>query len=116
MLRHTSGIICLSIVGERLDELDVPMMVAENTDVRRTAFTVSIDAAVGTTTGISAADRARTIQVVLDPESTRGPARPGHMYPLRYEPGGVLKRTGHTEAAVDLAVLAGRTRPAFSPR
>jgi 3,4-dihydroxy 2-butanone 4-phosphate synthase / GTP cyclohydrolase II len=109
MLRHTSGIICLSIVGERLDELDVPMMVARNTDVRRTAFTVSIDAAVGITTGISAADRARTIQVVLDPESRpEDLARPGHMYPLRYEPGGVLKRTGHTEAAVDLAVLAGR--------
>jgi 3,4-dihydroxy 2-butanone 4-phosphate synthase / GTP cyclohydrolase II len=109
MLRHTSGIICLSIVGERLDELDVPMMVARNTDIRRTAFTVSIDAAVGTTTGISAADRARTIQVVLDPESKpEDLSRPGHMYPLRYEPGGVLKRTGHTEAAVDLAVLAGR--------
>jgi 3,4-dihydroxy 2-butanone 4-phosphate synthase / GTP cyclohydrolase II len=109
MLRHTSGIICLSIVGERLDELDVPMMVARNTDIRRTAFTVSIDAAVGTTTGISAADRARTIQVVLDPQSKpEDLARPGHMYPLRYEPGGVLKRTGHTEAAVDLAVLAGR--------
>lgn len=109
MLRHTSGIICLPIVGERLDELDLPMMVAKNTDVRRTAFTVSIDAASGTTTGISAADRCRTIAAVLDPES--GPddlARPGHMYPLRYEPGGVMKRAGHTEAAVDVARLAGK--------
>lgn len=109
MLRHTSGIICLPIVGERLDELDLPMMVAKNTDVRRTAFTVSIDAASGTTTGISASDRCRTIAAVLDPAS--GPddlARPGHMYPLRYEPGGVMKRAGHTEAAVDVARLAGK--------
>ncbi len=109
MLRHTSGIICLSVMGERLDELDIPMMVARNTDVRRTAFTVSIDAAKGTTTGISAADRCRTIEAVLDPETKpEDLARPGHLYPLRYEPGGVLKRTGHTEAAADLAELAGR--------
>ena len=109
MLRHTSGIICLPIVGERLDDLELPMMVAKNTDVRRTAFTVSIDAAVGTTTGISASDRALTIQTVLDPNTKpEDLARPGHMYPLRYEPGGVLKRTGHTEAAVDLAKLAGK--------
>ena len=109
MLRHTSGIICLSVMGERLDELEIPMMVARNTDVRRTAFTVSIDAATGTTTGISAADRCRTIEAVLDPETKpEDLARPGHLYPLRYEPGGVLKRTGHTEAAVDLAELAGR--------
>ena len=109
MLRHTSGIICLPVVGERLDELDLPMMVAQNTDVRRTAFTVSIDAAEGTTTGISAADRCRTIQAVIDGETRpEDLARPGHMYPLRYEPGGVLKRAGHTEAAVDLAQLAGR--------
>jgi 3,4-dihydroxy 2-butanone 4-phosphate synthase/GTP cyclohydrolase II len=109
MLRHTSGIICLPVVGERLDELDLPMMVARNTDVRRTAFTVSIDAREGTTTGISASDRWRTIQTVLDPRTKpHDLARPGHMYPLRYEPGGVLKRAGHTEAAVDLARLAGR--------
>lgn len=109
MLRHTSGIICLSVPGERLDELDIPMMVARNTDVRRTAFTVSIDATEGTTTGISAADRARTIAAVLDSDTRpEDLARPGHLYPLRYEPGGVLKRTGHTEAAVDLARLAGR--------
>jgi 3,4-dihydroxy 2-butanone 4-phosphate synthase/GTP cyclohydrolase II len=109
MLRHTSGIICLSVTGERLDELDLPMMVARNTDLRRTAFTVSIDAREGTTTGISAADRWRTIQAVLD-AGTRPQdlARPGHLYPLRYEPGGVLKRAGHTETAVDLAQLSGR--------
>ncbi len=108
MLRYTSGIICLPIVGERLDELELPMMVANNTDVRRTAFTVSIDATVGTTTGISSADRCRTIEAMVNPESKPEDfSRPGHMYPLRYEPGGVLKRAGHTEAAVDLAELAG---------
>lgn len=108
LLRHSSGIICLPIEGERLDDLEVPMMVARNTDVRRTAFTVSIDAADGTTTGISAADRTRTVLAVLDPETRpEDLARPGHMYPLRYEPGGVLKRAGHTEAGVDLARLAG---------
>ena len=108
MLRHTSGIVCVSMLGERLDELDLPMMVAKNTDVRRTAFTVSVDARQGTTTGISGADRARTIAALIDPlTSPEDLARPGHMYPLRYEPGGVLKRAGHTEAAVDMAVLAG---------
>jgi 3,4-dihydroxy 2-butanone 4-phosphate synthase / GTP cyclohydrolase II len=109
MLRYTSGIICLPVVGERLDELELPMMVAKNTDVRRTAFTISIDAAQGTTTGISAADRCRTIHAVIDPETRPDDlSRPGHMYPLRYDPGGVLKRAGHTEAAVDLAQLAGK--------
>jgi 3,4-dihydroxy 2-butanone 4-phosphate synthase/GTP cyclohydrolase II len=109
MLRHTSGIICLSVPGERLDELEIPMMVARNTDARRTAFTVSVDAVEGTTTGISAADRCRTIEAVLDPVTLpEDLARPGHLYPLRYDPGGVLKRTGHTEAAVDLAKLSGR--------
>jgi len=109
MLRYTSGIICMPVIGERLDELELPMMVAKNTDVRRTAFTVSIDAAHGTTTGISAADRCRTIHAVIDPATKPSDlARPGHMYPLRYEPGGVLKRAGHTEAAVDLAELAGK--------
>ena len=108
LLRHTSGIICLPIVGSRLDELELPMMVAKNTDVRRTAFTVSIDARHGTTTGISATDRTNTVKAVLDPATTPDDlARPGHMYPLRYEPGGVLKRAGHTEAGVDLAELAG---------
>jgi 3,4-dihydroxy 2-butanone 4-phosphate synthase/GTP cyclohydrolase II len=109
MLRHTSGIICIPLHGERLDELELPMMVAKNTDVRRTAFTISIDAAEGTTTGISAADRSRTIHTLIDPATTPDDlSRPGHMYPLRYEPGGVLKRAGHTEAAIDLVELAGR--------
>jgi len=109
MLRYTSGIICLPVIGERLDELELPMMVAKNTDVRRTAFTISIDAAHGTTTGISAADRCRTVLAVIDPGTRPDDlARPGHMYPLRYEPGGVLKRAGHTEAAVDLAEMAGK--------
>jgi 3,4-dihydroxy 2-butanone 4-phosphate synthase/GTP cyclohydrolase II len=108
VLRHSSGIICLPVEGERLDQLEVPMMVARNTDIRRTAFTVSIDVAEGTTTGISAADRTRTVLAVLDPDTRpEDLARPGHMYPLRYEPGGVLKRAGHTEAGVDLARLAG---------
>jgi 3,4-dihydroxy 2-butanone 4-phosphate synthase/GTP cyclohydrolase II len=108
VLRHSSGIICLPIEGERLDQLEVPMMVARNTDIRRTAFTVSIDVAEGRTTGISAADRTRTVLAVLDPDTRpEDLARPGHMYPLRYEPGGVLKRAGHTEAGVDLARLAG---------
>ena len=109
MLRHTSGIICMSVTGERLDELDLPMMVTKNTDLRRTAFTVSIDAKDGTTTGISAADRTRTILTMIDPQTKpEDLSRPGHMYPLRYEPGGVLKRAGHTEAGVDLAEAAGR--------
>ena len=108
MVRHTSGVVCMPVVGERLDELNIPMMVADSTDTQRTAFTVSIDSARGTTTGISAADRAATIRSVIDP--TTSPAdlvRPGHVFPLRYREGGVLKRAGHTEAAVDLARLAG---------
>src|SRR5512132_2928373 len=108
-VRHTSGVICTPMLGERLDELDLPLMVAANTAPYRTAFTVSVDARAGTTTGISAADRATTIQALIDP-ATR-PAdlvRPGHIFPLRYREGGVLKRAGHTEAAVDLARLAGR--------
>lgn len=109
VVRHSSGIICMPVIGERLDELELPMMVSKNTDVRRTAFTVSIDATDGTTTGISGADRAKTVLAVLDEETKPDDlARPGHMYPLRYEPGGVLKRAGHTEAGVDLARLAGK--------
>ncbi|MCZ7526075.1 MAG: bifunctional 3,4-dihydroxy-2-butanone-4-phosphate synthase/GTP cyclohydrolase II [Acidimicrobiia bacterium] len=108
MVRHTSGVICLPIVGERLDELQLPLMVADNTEGQRTAFTVSVDAKRGTTTGISAADRAATVLALID--HSIGPedlARPGHIFPLRYREGGVLKRAGHTEAAVDLARLAG---------
>lgn len=108
MIRHTSGIICLPIIGERLDELDLQLMVRVNTDLRRTAFTESVDARMGTTTGISAHDRTRTVHAVLDPSTRSNDLnRPGHIFPLRYEPGGVLKRAGHTEAAVDLARLAG---------
>jgi 3,4-dihydroxy 2-butanone 4-phosphate synthase/GTP cyclohydrolase II len=108
MVRHTSGLICLPALGERLDELQIPLMVVNNTDARHTAFTVSVDYGPGTTTGISAADRAATVAALIDP--TVAPdhfTRPGHVFPLRFQPGGVLRRAGHTEAAVDLAVLAG---------
>jgi 3,4-dihydroxy 2-butanone 4-phosphate synthase/GTP cyclohydrolase II len=108
MVRHTSGVICMPVVGERLDELQVPMMVADSTDIQRTAFTISVDATHGTTTGISAADRSATILAMIDPETKPADlVRPGHVFPLRYREGGVLKRAGHTEAAVDLARLAG---------
>ncbi|HSR45882.1 MAG TPA: bifunctional 3,4-dihydroxy-2-butanone-4-phosphate synthase/GTP cyclohydrolase II [Acidimicrobiia bacterium] len=108
MIRHTSGIICLPALGERLDELRIPMMVADNTDRRRTAFTISIDYHHGTTTGISPGDRTATIKAVVDPDTQPDDlSRPGHVFPLRYRPGGVLVRAGHTEAAVDLARLAG---------
>jgi 3,4-dihydroxy 2-butanone 4-phosphate synthase/GTP cyclohydrolase II len=110
MVRHTSGLICLPMMGERLDELGLPLMVMENTDTHKTAFTVSIDLAEGTTTGISASDRAKTIRAAADPARKAGDFnRPGHVFPLRYQPGGVLVRPGHTEAAVDLARLAGLT-------
>jgi 3,4-dihydroxy 2-butanone 4-phosphate synthase/GTP cyclohydrolase II len=108
MVRYTSGLICLATPGERLDELELPLMVLENTERHQTAFTVSIDCAIGTTTGISAEDRARTIRAVVDP--TVRPSdfhRPGHIFPLRYQEGGVLARAGHTEAAVDLARMGG---------
>jgi 3,4-dihydroxy 2-butanone 4-phosphate synthase / GTP cyclohydrolase II len=108
IVRHSSGVICAPVVGERLDELHIPLMVAANTDQQRTAFTVSVDARRGVTTGISASDRATTIRALVDrttkPEDI---SRPGHIFPLRYREGGVLKRAGHTEAAVDLARLAG---------
>ncbi len=104
------GLICLAMTGERLDQLDLPLMVTNNTDSNQTAFTVSIDAspAVGVTTGISAEDRARTIQVAIHPNTQPSDLRrPGHIFPIRAREGGVLKRAGHTEAAVDLARLAG---------
>ncbi len=107
-VRHTSGVICMPMEGERLDALDLPLMVASNSESHRTAFTVSVDYRYGTSTGISAADRAATIRALADP--TANPedfARPGHIFPLRYQPGGVLRRAGHTEAAVDLARMAG---------
>ncbi|MGH9037345.1 MAG: bifunctional 3,4-dihydroxy-2-butanone-4-phosphate synthase/GTP cyclohydrolase II [Acidimicrobiia bacterium] len=108
MVRHTSGVICMPVVGTRLDDLRIPLMVADNTESQRTAFTVSVDAKANTTTGISAADRAATIRALIDPTSSPEDFnRPGHIFPLRYREGGVLKRAGHTEAAVDLARLAG---------
>jgi 3,4-dihydroxy 2-butanone 4-phosphate synthase/GTP cyclohydrolase II len=109
-VRHTSGVICVPLTGERLDELDIPLMVRDlsNTEAQRTAFTYSVDYRHGTTTGISAADRATTIQSLIDPATRPGDlARPGHIFPLRYSEGGSLKRAGHTEAAVDLARMAG---------
>jgi 3,4-dihydroxy 2-butanone 4-phosphate synthase/GTP cyclohydrolase II len=103
-------VICAPLTGERLDELDIPLMVHNNTESHRTAFTYSVDYVHGTSTGISAADRSATIRALIDP-STRPAdfARPGHIFPLRYSEGGVLKRAGHTEAAVDLSRLAGLT-------
>ena len=109
MIRHTSGVICLPLEGERCDELQLPLMVSNNTEIQRTAFTVSVDARDGIATGISAADRSTTVATLIDPASKPDSlARPGHIFPLRYREGGVLKRAGHTEAAVDLARLAGR--------
>ena len=108
MAKHGRGLICMPMLGERLDELQVSMMVSDNTAPLGTAFTVSVDARRGVTTGTSAYDRAVTIRTVVDP-STRPEdlTRPGHIFPLRAMPGGVLRRAGHTEAAVDLARLAG---------
>ena len=110
MAVEARGLICLAMTGERLDALDLPLMVTNNTDSNQTAFTVSIDAAprLGVSTGISAEDRARTIQVAINPATVaKDLVRPGHIFPLRAREGGVLKRAGHTEAAVDLARLAG---------
>jgi 3,4-dihydroxy 2-butanone 4-phosphate synthase/GTP cyclohydrolase II len=108
IVRHTSGVICMPVTGDRLDELQIPLMVASNTDHQRTAFTVSVDARTDVTTGISAADRATTIRTITDPSTQpEDLSRPGHIFPLRYREGGVLKRAGHTEASVDLARLAG---------
>ncbi len=107
-LNHTSGVICMPMVGERLDELDLPPMVIVNTESNRTAFTVSVDGRTGTTTGISAADRAATIAALIDPATRPNDlARPGHVFPLRAREGGVLNRAGHTEATVDLCRMAG---------
>ena len=107
MIRHTTGILCLSMQGNRLDQLHLPPMVRENTDRKQTAFTISVDSRHGITTGVSAADRTKTILTLIDPNTTpEDLCRPGHIFPLRYESGGVLKRAGHTEAAVDLMSLA----------
>jgi 3,4-dihydroxy 2-butanone 4-phosphate synthase/GTP cyclohydrolase II len=108
MVRHTSGVVCVALTGARCDALELPLMVPANTERHRTAFTHTVDLAAGTTTGISAADRSATIRALAD-ERVHGAAfhRPGHVFPLRARDGGVLRRAGHTEAAVDLARLAG---------
>jgi 3,4-dihydroxy 2-butanone 4-phosphate synthase/GTP cyclohydrolase II len=108
MTKHGRGLVCLPVVGERLDKLQLPLMVDENTCKFGTAFTVSVDAKQGTTTGISAADRAQTVKTVIDPATQPDDlVRPGHIFPLRAREGGVLVRAGQTEAIVDLARLAG---------
>ncbi|WP_432479105.1 bifunctional 3,4-dihydroxy-2-butanone-4-phosphate synthase/GTP cyclohydrolase II [Nocardioides sp. GXQ0305] len=109
-IRHSSGVICVPMPAEMLDRLEIPLMTPHNKDRLRTAYTISVDARDGVTTGISAADRAHTARVLAD--SATEPweiTRPGHVFPLRYREGGVLARRGHTEAAVDLARLAGLT-------
>jgi 3,4-dihydroxy 2-butanone 4-phosphate synthase / GTP cyclohydrolase II len=108
MIRYTSGVICVPLPGAELDRLHLPLMTSQNTEHMRTAFTLSVDAREGVTTGISAVDRATTIARLVDPATTAQElVRPGHVFPLRYAEGGVLRRPGHTEAAVDLARLAG---------
>ncbi len=107
-LAHTSGVICVPLLPERADALELPLMVTENTESQRTAFTVSVDYGHGTTTGISAEDRTSTIHALIDPHTRPLELnRPGHIFPLRYRPGGVLKRAGHTEATVDFVSAAG---------
>ena len=108
MTKHARGLICLPIIGQRLDELGIPLMVGDNTSRFSTAFTVSIEAKRRVSTGISAADRAETVKTVVNPATkAEDLARPGHMFPLRAREGGVLVRAGHTEAIVDLVKLAG---------
>ncbi|MDV4157219.1 MULTISPECIES: 3,4-dihydroxy-2-butanone-4-phosphate synthase [Rhizobium] len=109
MMTHARGLVCIAMQCERLDALDIPLMVPNNTESHKTAFTVSVDYLKGTTTGISAADRAATVSALVDDRAKPADfARPGHIFPLRANPRGVLGRPGHTEAAVDLARLAGR--------
>ena len=110
MATEGRGLICLAMQGEKLDSLDLPLMVDRNTDENQTAFTISIDAGPenNVTTGISAEDRAKTIQVAINPNTKPDDLRrPGHIFPLRAKKGGVLKRAGHTEAAVDIAAMSG---------
>src|SRR5437867_4694575 len=111
MAKHGRGLICVPTTEERLKQLGVERMVLQNRETFKTDFQVSVDAAAGITTGISAADRARTIQVMADPTAVpEDLVQPGHVFPLRAKPGGVLQRAGHTEAAVDLVHLAGCRR------
>lgn len=109
LIRECSGIICLCLPEERVERLELPMMVEHNTSSMGTGFTVSIEAAEGVTTGVSAADRLRTVQAAIADNATpHDLCRPGHVFPLRARAGGVLERRGHTEATVDLMRLAGR--------
>jgi len=108
MIRYGTGIVCVSLLEAQLRRLGLKPMVPHNREAHRTDFTVSVDAAAGITTGVSVADRTRTISILADPEARpEALVQPGHVFPLRAKPGGVLERPGHTEAAVDLAVLAG---------
>src|SRR3954449_5214695 len=108
MAKEGRGLVCLSLTAERCDELGLDLMAAKNESAFETPFTVSVEARTGVTTGISAHDRAHTIQVAIDPSSSpRDVVQPGHIFPLKAKDGGVLERTGQTEAAVDLARLAG---------
>lgn len=109
MIRYTSGIICAPMPDAEADHLGLPLMTRDNEEELRTAFTVSTDARHGTTTGVSAEERAHTLRILADPAAGAAElVRPGHIFPLRYAPGGVLTRPGHTEATVDLALLAGK--------
>jgi len=108
MIRYGTGIVCVSLLEAQLQRLGLKPMVPHNREAHRTDFTVSVDAASGITTGVSVADRTRTISILADPEARpEALVQPGHVFPLRAKPGGVLERPGHTEAAVDLAKLAG---------
>jgi len=109
IVTHARGLLCMPLLGERLDELEMPLMISENAAVKeQTAFTVSVDYKIGTTTGISASDRSATVLAMIDPEVRPNEfTKPGHLFPLRYHPGGVLARAGHTEAIVDMCNIAG---------
>jgi len=108
MIKHTSGYICIALPRERLEELEIPMMVAQNEDPHRTAYTITVDYKYGTTTGISAHDRALTARALASSTSKASDfSKPGHLVPLRAREGGVLTRRGHTESAVDLCELTG---------
>ncbi|NTJ11784.1 3,4-dihydroxy-2-butanone-4-phosphate synthase [Rhizobium lusitanum] len=110
MMKHARGLICVPLPATRLDALDIPLMVTRNSESMQTAFTVSVDLIEGTTTGISAADRAKTVRGLVDSDAHPDDfARPGHIFPLRAHPQGVFGRPGHTEAAIDFARLAGRS-------
>lgn len=110
MIKHTSGYICVALNEDRLQQLEIPMMVPENQDRHKTAYTITVDYKHGTTTGISAHDRALTVRALASPSSTASEfTRPGHMVPLRAREGGVLTRTGHTESSVDLCLLTDQS-------